>query len=146
MEVDDKDDECLWRDEHVVRHVILQLASKVPEEKGEVLNPELTDLYPNCSFFLGHQFGLPLLQAFADGRFPSQRGTQEHGLDPLVLLSRTVLKLVEIIQDLLDATSTDLSGGLPERVPVGLEHFQGLSLEELPGELAKGIVLHVELL
>lgn len=57
-----------------------------------------------------------------------------------------MLKLVEVIADLLNATSTHFTGWLPERVPAGLKHFQGLSLEELLGELAKGIVLHIELL
>lgn len=146
MKINDEDDERLWGDEHMVSHVVFQLASKVPEEKCEVLDLELTDLYPNCSLFFGHQFGFPLLQASADGGLPCQRGPQEHGLDPLVLLSQTMLKLAEVISDLPNATSTHFTGRLPERVPTGLEHFQGLSLEELPGELAKGIVLHMELL
>lgn len=130
----------------MVSHVVLQLASTVPEEKREVLDPELADLYPNHSLFPGHQFVLPLLQASADGGLPCQRGPQEHGLDSFVLLLRTVLKLVEVIPDPLYATSTHFIGRLLEGVPIGLEQFQGLPLEGLPGELAKGIILHVELL
>lgn len=72
MEIDDEDDECLWGDEDVVSHVVFQLASKVPEEKREVLDLELTDLYPNRSLLFGHQFGLPLLQASADGGLACQ--------------------------------------------------------------------------
>lgn len=146
MEIDDKDDKCLWGDEHVVSHAVLQLASKVPEEKREVLNPELADLHPNRSLFPGHQFGLPLLQASADGGPPCQRGPQERGLDSLPLLLQTVLKLVEVVPDLLCATSAHFTEQLLEWVPIGPERFQRLPLEELLGELAKGIILHVELL
>lgn len=72
VKIDDEDDKRLWGDEHMVSHIVFQLASKVPEEKCKVLNLELTDLYPNRSLFLGHQFGLSLLQASANGGLPCQ--------------------------------------------------------------------------
>lgn len=67
------DDECQWGDEYTVSYAVFQLDSKVPEENGEVLDLELTDLYSKCSLFLGqNQFGLPLFQVSADGGLPCQ--------------------------------------------------------------------------